>query len=166
MKRDGKGFLFKFKFIPSFNNSNNSKKKKSTKTWQISLTMGSLSASSVSRNLAPMATADQDASWRGSIHIWRPRPLPSHQPSPWWQAIQKAGKINEVSRTGTKGCHEAQGFGGMGINHIMEGNSTLGSLVLGRRDSLPRAFRRIVVKHVRLLLWLPYLYHPVSKVDH
>lgn len=36
---------------------------------------------------------NQDASWRGAIHIHHPHPPSRHQPYPWRQPFQNAGKI-------------------------------------------------------------------------
>lgn len=131
MKRDSKGFLFKFKFIPSY--SNNNKKKKINQNVADFFDNGIFECIQCVKEprshgyCRPRRVLER-------VYSYLATPPPPHQPSPWWQAIQKAGKINEVSRTGTKGRHRAQGFGGMGINHIMGGNSTPGSLVPGGRD--------------------------------
>lgn len=76
---------------------------------------------------ASMATANQDVSRRGSIHICRPRPFPPTDRT-HGDSYSESWKNNEVLRMGTKGCRGAQGFGGMGINRIMEGNLTPGSV--------------------------------------
>lgn len=121
---------------------------------------------------ASMATANQDVSRRGSIHICWPRPFPptgcTHGDS-----YSEGWKNNEVLRMGTKGCRRAQGFGGMGINRIMEGNLTPGSVFpllcnVSHQTwwDFPPTSKEILTKRSQLHFWLVSLYHVVSMVDH